>query len=197
MWHHRPRGSGFTLIELMVVVALIATVLALAAPSFRDFILMQRLKGINAQLVTDLQYARSEAVSRAVPVHFRFQIAPAPRSMSCYVMYTSPAGDPCDCTLDEGLRCGVQQREVRTVQVPTDLSVVISAAGNPADRFSFDPRTGGRVLISTDFLDPISDDFLVHVYIDAARKLRDTVPVSGRVQVCIPASSNVGGTACL
>ncbi|MBL0296209.1 MAG: hypothetical protein IPQ21_03190 [Betaproteobacteria bacterium] len=66
--HARP----LTLVELMVVVAVVAIVLTLAAPSFRDFILLQRLKGINAQLVTDLQFARSEAVARGTLMRVQF-----------------------------------------------------------------------------------------------------------------------------
>ena len=58
------RQRGFTLIELMVVVAVLGTLVMLVAPSFRDMILMQRLRGINAQVTTDMQFARSEAVSR-------------------------------------------------------------------------------------------------------------------------------------
>lgn len=196
MLRRRPLRSGFTLIELMIVVALIAVVLTLAAPSFRDFILMQRLKSINAQLVTDIQFARTEAASRNVPVYVRFQHAATPPLMSCYVLYTSPNADRCDCTRAEGLRCAAPQIEVRTVQAPADLSVVISATGNVADNFSFDPRTGRRTLIPTDQFDPVPDDFLVNVYVDGPRKLRDTIPLSGRVQVCTPNGSNVGGTAC-
>ena len=55
---------GFTLVELLIVVAVVAIILVVAAPSFRDMILMQRLRSITAQLVTDLQFARNEAVSR-------------------------------------------------------------------------------------------------------------------------------------
>ncbi|MFD2270066.1 Tfp pilus assembly protein FimT/FimU [Undibacterium arcticum] len=38
------RNLGFTLIELMVTISIAAILLAIAVPSFRDFILGQRIK---------------------------------------------------------------------------------------------------------------------------------------------------------
>lgn len=195
--HRSGRGAGFTLVELLIVVALAALVLGLAAPSFTSFIQMQRLRGINAQLVTDIQFARSEAVSRNMPVHMRFQ---ASAGMTCYMMYTRT--DPtlnvkCDCLAAEGARCtDASTREVRTVQVPVDRSVFVSAAVNPADNFSFDPRTGGMVYGAVDFIGPTPDEYLVDVYIDGARKLRDKVGLAGRMKVCKPTGSTMSEPAC-
>ena len=57
----------------MVVIALVGVLLALAAPSMRGLISAQRVRGINAELVTDLQYARSEAARRSHDVRVGFQ----------------------------------------------------------------------------------------------------------------------------
>lgn len=56
--------AGVTLIEAMVVVAVLGVLLALAAPSFRNFIAAQQLKGAGNELLTDMVYARSEALAR-------------------------------------------------------------------------------------------------------------------------------------
>ena len=58
----RPRG--FTIIELMVVVAVAGILLATAVPSFTDATARARLEGAANELSVDLQYARSEAVRR-------------------------------------------------------------------------------------------------------------------------------------
>jgi len=200
------RARGFTLIELMVVIAVVAVILALAAPSFSSLILMQRLKAINAQVVTDLQYARSEAVGRGVPVYVKFSNVTPSTPTSCYILYTStipptnppdPAAPSCNCAAAEGSRCiNPATVELRTVQVPASSKVFISTAGNPADNFSFDPRTGGMVYGAIDFSGPPPTEFPISVFADYARKLRDVVGVAGRVKVCIPTGSTMAGDPC-
>ena len=63
--HSRPRaGRGFTLIELMVTVALLAIGLALGTPYIRDAVMNVRMTGQANDLLADLALARSEAVKR-------------------------------------------------------------------------------------------------------------------------------------
>ena len=57
------RVKGFTLIELMVVVALLAVFAALAIPSFVDFIRKNEVQAKANEITRLMQYARSEAVS--------------------------------------------------------------------------------------------------------------------------------------
>lgn len=61
-------SRAFTLIELMITLAILATLLAIAAPSFRDLIQSNRTQTIANDLTTALQFARSEAVKRGVRV---------------------------------------------------------------------------------------------------------------------------------
>lgn len=56
--------AGFTLIELMVAVALLAVVMSLAAPSFRSLLEAQRMRAAAFDLMADLTLARSEALKR-------------------------------------------------------------------------------------------------------------------------------------
>lgn len=60
----RLRISGFTVIELMVVVAILAVVAAIAAPGFRSMIGTMNTKSVAFDLVSDLAMARSEAITR-------------------------------------------------------------------------------------------------------------------------------------
>lgn len=60
--------NGFTLIDLMIVIILIAIGAALAAPSFSNIIRETRLTTQANNLLASLQLARSEAVSRGIRV---------------------------------------------------------------------------------------------------------------------------------
>lgn len=57
------RHRGFTLIELMVVLAVIAVFATVAVPSFTDQMARRRLEGAASELVTDLNFARTKSVS--------------------------------------------------------------------------------------------------------------------------------------
>ncbi len=64
----RPGGpapaSGFTMIELMVVVVVLAVLLTVAVPSFEAVMNANRLAGASNELMASLQTARMEAVKR-------------------------------------------------------------------------------------------------------------------------------------
>lgn len=64
----RRAASGFTMIELLTVVSLLAIITAIAVPSFRSFLDGQRVKGIAYDLTADLLLARSEALKRNASV---------------------------------------------------------------------------------------------------------------------------------
>lgn len=64
----KPKHSGFTLIELMIVVALIAIIAMVAVPGFSSLIESNRHKSTTNNVIGILNYARSEAVRRGEPV---------------------------------------------------------------------------------------------------------------------------------
>jgi type IV fimbrial biogenesis protein FimT len=61
---------GFTLIELVVVIAIVAILSAVAAPSFRNLIAAQRVRSAASAITESLWLARSEAIKRNASVSF-------------------------------------------------------------------------------------------------------------------------------
>jgi len=60
----RRTHIGFSLIELIVALSVMAILLAIAVPSFQEFIRGQRVKTTSFDVFAALNYARSEALKR-------------------------------------------------------------------------------------------------------------------------------------
>ena len=58
------RDSGFTLIEMMMVIAIVAIMSAVAIPAFMSMLPGMRLNGAARQVMTDLMAARMDAVKQ-------------------------------------------------------------------------------------------------------------------------------------
>lgn len=62
------RLKGFTLLELIVTVAILGIVATLALPSFNELIADNRIRAITSELHSSLLKTRSEAIKRGKPV---------------------------------------------------------------------------------------------------------------------------------
>lgn len=175
---------GFTLVELMIALVVLGMLAAVALPSIRDFMLVQRLKSINAQVITDLQFARTEAVSRNTWLRVAFA---SNESLTCYSLYTTNPGIGntviCNCAHGPGLACPTGATEVRTVQIPRSQSVTVMPAGDILE-FAYDNVTGQIYEIPTDTASVAMPGYAIDTGISSTRKLRTTVGRTGRPTAC-------------
>lgn len=64
------RATGFTIIEMMMVLAIVAVLAAIGIPSFNTTIKNNRLVAASNEMVGAINFARMEAVRRGSRVHF-------------------------------------------------------------------------------------------------------------------------------
>jgi type IV fimbrial biogenesis protein FimT len=79
MAKHLRSGKGFTLLELMITLAVVSILMVLAAPSFRDLIRRSKVNSASNALLADLSYARSEAIARGAIV----SLCPSSNGATC------------------------------------------------------------------------------------------------------------------
>jgi type IV fimbrial biogenesis protein FimT len=95
---------GFTLIELMATVAVLAVVLVAAVPSFVDFFDKYRLRGAAEGVISLISSARAEAVKNDLDVNIAMAGSGASWCMGANAAAQPSGGSPaatameCDCT---------------------------------------------------------------------------------------------------
>jgi type IV fimbrial biogenesis protein FimT len=122
------KHSGFTLIELMVTVAILAILLAVGVPSFRSMVENNRIRAVGNDLVVALQFARSEAIKRGASV----TLCSSDDQASCSGAWTDGwvARDEA-AAADPPFRVWPTPREGVAIAVPG--SVVFNALGGAAN----------------------------------------------------------------
>lgn len=73
------QSSGFSLVELMVALAILAIVVAIALPDYQSSMASNREASASNILLGTMQFARSEAVTRRTPV----TVCPSQNASTC------------------------------------------------------------------------------------------------------------------
>ncbi|MCY1278726.1 hypothetical protein D9M68_321260 [compost metagenome] len=142
--------NGFTLIELMVVIAIVAILSSIGYPSFREFMLNGRLTAETNALLGALQYARSEAVTQ------KREVA------------VCPSADQANCDIgnvDWSGRIIVRAANgtvVRALPAQTNLTILDDATPNITYEIDGTSDTGGELRICDERGDANSRTILVN-----------------------------------
>lgn len=121
-----PTHSGFTLVELMIVIAIVAITTTFAAPAFVDMIAASRMRSAASDLYASALLARSEAIKRNTNV----DVVPVGGSWSggWTVQYVDGGGSTVELEKHEAL---------------TNVTTTASASGNLT--FRLDGRVSSAV----------------------------------------------------
>jgi type IV fimbrial biogenesis protein FimT len=165
----RRRQFGFTLIELMIGIIVLAVLVTLALPMFREWMASSQIRNASDALLNGMQLARTEALRRNKNVEFRLG-----NNSDWEVWQAAPA---------------IQIQVRGSQEGRTDVAVVAPSPGD-ADTVTFSPMGG----VTTN-LDGSSS--LQWIDISAptgaptgVRPLRVVAPASGGVRMCDPDPSS-------
>ncbi len=171
---HIRRHAGFTLIEAMVTVAVIAILAAIAAPTFQDILDKRRLKGAAEQLYSDLQYARSEALKQNKIVYVVFG-GLGTNTAWCYGIDDDNT-TVCDC-INSPANCTVNG--VQKVVAGTEFrGISITSTTFGSNDTGFEPARGTTI-----------DNGVASLSSSAGRWANVVVANVGRVRLCSPSGT--------
>lgn len=186
---HNKQAScqqGFTLIEAMIVVAIVAILLSIAVPSFNDFFEKNRLKRAAEEVYGLLAKAKAETVVRNVDLSV--SIKPAAPWCVGYAV-TTVASDCCNagaCTVPVGDVAGIPVDVTQQIDGATFANVSITGTGAflGGGGAAFNSVRGsagaGSVVLTT----------------PAGWGLNVVVSSKGRIRICGPNTNTMGYSAC-
>ena len=121
----RQASQGFTLVEALVVVALLGILAALAGPSFSDTIDAYRVNAARDNLINSIQLARAEAIRTGQPVVIRNRTDCALNNWGCgWFFFVDRDNNDVQSTTDP------RERTVKITEAQRGVTIVKS--GSPA-----------------------------------------------------------------
>lgn len=173
------RQYGFTVVEMLVVISILALLLGLAIPSYQELQERYRLEGHSLELTTDLYYLRSEAVSRNQGLRISFGTDDLG---SCYVLHHGSAG-ACTCASNGTAQCAAADTTaIKAIGLRNERGIRLQSN---VPSMLFDPIRGTTTPAGS-----------LNLFTQNGKTLRQVVNIMGRAKTCSPNASVSGYAAC-
>jgi type IV fimbrial biogenesis protein FimT len=164
-----PRNKGFSLIELMITLAIVAIILSLAAPSFGTWIKNTQVRTVAETLKNGIQFAQVEAARRSRQVTFSLTNSAPGLSVTAVATGTNWSVQTLPLMTGEVAEF-IQGSYVDGAKSGIVIAGVATITFNSLGRLSGVPAT------ATYNISKVGSD----------RPLRVTVTTNGRVRMCDP-----------
>lgn len=187
MRHHHRRG-GFTIIELVVTLALFGVLMALGLPAFTSFIQNAQIKNAAENAVTGLNLAKAEAVRRNAPVRFQFV-----STMTATCALSTSSGSWVVSLDDPATLCNIDASDTTAPRIIQKYStgdgapkVAVAATGSSSVVFNGLGRVTGTGISQVDFTHVTSVCEHVNTTTGTARCMRVLINTGGSIKLCDP-----------
>jgi type IV fimbrial biogenesis protein FimT len=161
---------GVTLVELILVLAVVVILTLIATPGFITLIQNYRLSTTSEALYNALQFAKSEAVKENATIYVSFQTG----DTWCYGINANSA---CDCSTASN--CGLG-----ATSAPAAQQLSLSATGLTNNAISFEPIRGAANAAAS----------VTYTIYGQSTLIRTSISLLGNLQIC---STGISGyTAC-
>jgi type IV fimbrial biogenesis protein FimT len=191
-----PKSShGFTLLELMITLSVLAVLASLGIPAMQGMLERNRLKGAAQALAEDLQWVRGEAIRRNRDLHLVFDAG----SPWCYGVSEASA---CDCHLTDPEAVNACTLSINGTKVLKHLHDTNYAGVSGATTFDqgvtgFEKRRGTTMRMGSGSAGSERHGNGSVAFSNARdEQLKVILSLTGRVRVCSPNQSVPGFRGC-
>ncbi|WP_348946627.1 GspH/FimT family pseudopilin [Chitinibacter sp. FCG-7] len=178
----RYHSTGFTLIELMITVAIMAIILAVAVPSFNKMIEQERIITAAESISSDLVLARNESIRTNEASYFTLETGWK------YSVCNANGAASCTCNSTTPLNATKGSCKRRFTKESSDWSNISANTAAFDNDFKFDPINGmPRELDNSKWTG--SGKKSLTLSSSLGQELFITIGSSGRVKVCTNSTS--------